>query len=414
MLYPVSTGLFTEEQLNSGAIDSLLSSPTYAAFGCTPQQYTANKKITGTYMMLDIPIFKRLRMVGGVRREGTYDHIVFNPLGGYKPTGDIIKDYADWLPSLNLTYNFTDKMNLRWAMSKTITRPEYYELIYREDMQVFGLMKFYGNPNLLHTRINNYDLRWEFYPRPGELLAVSWFYKKLKDPIEPIFGYMGVINLSARNIPEATNQGLEFEARKQLGTVHLYGLRELFHLSRRIPYLGAIPEFMNKQFKSWKSNFSINANYSVIKSEVNYGDISKLGWTYTPTNLKRAMVGQSPYVINLALGYQNDHGTEANLLYNRFGERIAYVGINVGGYPYPDITEKPFDQLDLVFEQKFLNRLGIRLKATNLLDSEVKFMQGSQLRGLWDGNTQTFILGPPVVTSYKKGTSYSLSLSYSI
>jgi hypothetical protein len=147
---------------------------------------------------------------------------------------------------------------------------------------------------------------------------------------------------------------------------------------------------------------------------VDYGDIEKLHWTYSPTNLKRPMVGQSPYVINLTLGYQNDHGTEANLFYNRFGERIAYVGINVGGYPYPDITEKPFDQLDLVFEQKFLNRLGIRLKAANLLDSEVKFMQGSQPRGLWDNNTQTFILGPPVVTSYKKGTSYSLSISYSI
>ncbi|HVP37211.1 MAG TPA: TonB-dependent receptor [Terriglobales bacterium] len=414
LLMPVSTANFTEEQLTSQAIDSFLTSPAYATYGCIPQKYTANKKITGTYLQLDIPLLRRLRMIGGIRREGTYNHIVFNRLGGYTPTGDILKDYVDWLPSLNLTYNFTDKMNLRWAMSKTITRPEYYELIYREDFQVFGLLKFYGNPKLEHTRINNYDLRWEFYPRPGELLAVSWFYKKLKNPIEPIFGYMGVINISARNIPEATNHGFEFEARKQLGTIHFYGLRELFNLSERIPLLGALPEFMNKQFRNWKSSFSINANYSVIKSEVNYGDISKLGWTYTPTNLKRAMVGQSPYVINLSLSYQNDHGTEADLLYNRFGERIAYVGINVGGYPYPDITEKPFDQLDLVLEQKFLKKLGIRFKANNLIDSEVKFMQGSKPRGLWDSDTQTFILGPPVVTSYKKGTSYSLSLSYSI
>ena len=44
-----------------------------------------------------------------------------------------------------------------------------------------------GNPDLERSQIDNYDLRWEWFRRPGEVFAASVFYKEIIDPIERQF-----------------------------------------------------------------------------------------------------------------------------------------------------------------------------------------------------------------------------------
>ena len=128
-------------------------------------------------------------------------------------------------------------------------------------------------------------------------------------------------------------------------------------------------------------------NLSWIESKVKLGD--DVG---VQTEDERPLQGQSPYVINLMLGYDNlDSGTSASVLYNVFGPRIDQVGAQGAS----DIIEEPFHQLDLVASQSLPYGFKIKAKAQNLLDLEARKMQDDE-----------------IVERYFKGRAFSLSLSW--
>ena len=116
--------------------------------------------------------------------------------------------------------------------------------------------------------------------------------------------------------------------------------------------------------------------------------------------VKRPLQGQSPYVVNLQIGYDNFFtNRSAVLLYNVYGERISELGS--GGNP--DIYEQPFEKLDFVVkwglndtydDQRKKIGYTLSFKAENLLDSEIEDTQNG-------------------ATVYREspGRSYSLSLS---
>ncbi len=62
------------------------------------------------------------------------------------------------------------------------------------------------------------DLRYEYYPGPGEIISVSAFYKKFKDPVEMI-ATLGTpeLNLFYFNLESSTNRGVEVDIRKIVG-----------------------------------------------------------------------------------------------------------------------------------------------------------------------------------------------------
>jgi len=110
------------------------------------------------------------------------------------------------------------------------------------------------------------------------------------------------------------------------------------------------------------------------------------------TTKERPLQGQSPYVANLMLGYDNvDIGTEVNASFNVFGRRISEVGIA----GTPNIYEEPVNRVDAVISQRITRAIKIKLSAKNLLDPEVEYTQG----GL-------------VQRHYKLGRSYSIGASY--
>lgn len=106
------------------------------------------------------------------------------------------------------------------------------------------------------------------------------------------------------------------------------------------------------------------------------------------------MQGQSPYVINAALEYKNESlGTEISTTYNVFGPRIIAVGIATT----PDIYEEPFYRIDMTLIQNLNSHFELKLKAKNLLDSEVLYTQGDKVQ-----------------RHYREGRSYSFGFSYSL
>ena len=82
----------------------------------------------------------------------------------------------------------------------------------------------------------------------------------------------------------------------------------------------------------------------------------------------RSLQGQSPYVANVALGYEAKKlGTRVDLLYNSFGRRIEEVGTGGAGNVY----EEPFHRLDLAASQPLRKNLRLKLAGSNLLDQRV-------------------------------------------
>jgi len=120
-----------------------------------------------------VPITEKLKFVGGVRLEHTDIFVV--SADTTREAGAI--DKLDILPSANFIYALNDEMNIRASYSNTIARPNMREIAPFESFDPLTNTIYLGNPNLNRTKVQNFDARWEWFLKPGELIAVSGYYK---------------------------------------------------------------------------------------------------------------------------------------------------------------------------------------------------------------------------------------------
>ncbi len=313
--------------------------------------YGAEQSTRSGYLMLDLPLATRLRFTGGVRLERVVQKVVpfdLFPLG-LPPVDSADIHNTDLLPGVNVTWSVRDDMNVRAAFSQTVARPEFREQAPFDFVEFAGGFLQVGNPSLSRTLIRNYDVRWEWFPGLGRLLAVSGFYKSFQGPIEAVVFPSSELVATWDNQESAEVVGAEFEVRTALDVI-----------SRAL------------------GDFTFGANLTLVGSSVETGDSLRLpgGNTVAVEPRERALQGQSPYMVNASLTYlRPSWGTSLTVLYNRFGRRIDRVGSQV----LPDIFEQPRDQLDLVIERQLSRALGLKLTATNLLDEASEFRQADQI-----------------------------------
>ncbi|WP_386979348.1 TonB-dependent receptor [Archangium violaceum] len=301
--------------------------------------YDAYLGVFAGFVTADYKPVEPLRLVGGVRVEQSLQQLTAHSPFDTSPTASTHASYLDVLPAFNAVYALRPDMNLRAGYSYTLARPTFRELAPFIFFDFVRRRNVSGNPNLLETRIHNLDTRLEWFVGENEVLAASVFYKNFQSPIERILRYSG--DMGFENADGANSFGAELEARASLGRIS--------------PVL---------------SHFRAAANLTLIQSNIVLTDPEKLG---AQTNSRRPMQGQSPYVINLNLGYDRpESGTEVALLYNVYGPRISEVGLN----PLPDVYEQPFHRVDLSVSQKLGNGLQLKLTGSNLLDSAVVLDQG--------------------------------------
>ena len=205
------------------------------------------------------------------------------------------------------------------------------------------------------------------------MLSVALFYKNFKDPIESTyFENAGGYTYSYTNAKSANNLGVEVDMKKDLG------------------WLGM-------------KNFSLSVNAAYIYSRVEFDKGNTLEHS-------RPMQGQSPYLVNTGLFYQNSKNTlTCGLLYNVIGERIVGVGRRVEGNPnisVPDIYERPRNLIDFTFNVKLSKYINLSGAAKNLLNEDVVLEQKAEFTDA-SGVSQT---RNQVKQKYNPGRSYSLSL----
>ena len=190
--------------------------------------YDGDQEVTAFYSMLDYYMIPEFRIITGARFEKTSMNTVSADTTYQK--GSIETD--DILPSVNLVYELNGTYTMRGAYGRTLARPSFREMAPFPSEDFAGGYIFTGNPDLDRTLIDNFDLRFERFGEPGEIMAVSLFAKSFHDPIERVI--LNVNNeISFQNVDRADVKGIEFEVRKNLGafTTKLTPFRAGFNLS---------------------------------------------------------------------------------------------------------------------------------------------------------------------------------------
>lgn len=325
--------------------------------------YDTKQNILGSYLMFDYDFLSNLKFVGGLRIENLKQSLVTKTLTGYDVNID--KDYTDYLPSLNMIYRFDENINIKTAFSITVARPEFREMAPYTYYDFIANELVLGDTTLERTLIRNYDLRFELYPAPTELFALSLFYKNFDRPIEQILIPASLDPIrSFRNVKRAINYGVEFEVRKSLA------------------FAGA---FFNK--------FSLVGNLSLIRSKITLTDDVA---TSSFQAAERPLQGQSDFIINTGLYYDDyDNNISASLVYNKVGDRIAKVGFASLG----DVIEKARDQIDLSVTAKIFPMLSAKVLIRDLLAQEYRFVQRTPY-------------GDKIYEKYDTHSQYSVSLTY--
>lgn len=312
------------------------------------QPYSADDKLFAGYGMLDVAVFSWLRLVGGVRVENWQLDLFDGGRGLAERDSTIrptVRRNKDLLWSGNGTISLGDRMNLRMAAFRSVARPDTRELSHDEYVDIVGNCPTIGNSQLQRSLITNADLRWEWYPGPGEVIAVSGFYKYFDTPVIRVVTGDNNCRFTYNNGTDATIFGSELDFRK--GLAFLPGPLTNLSLGLNASYV--------------RSRLRIDPRFGVYDKELPLED-------------------QSPYLLNASLGYvESRHGLDASVLYNWFDDRVSRYGFRSGGGGQakqgPNIVEKGRGTLDAKLQWKVWKTYTATLGARNLTNVAWEFYQ---------------------------------------
>ena len=293
-------------------------------------KYRLFENITAGYGELKLS-FPTLDISGGARVEKTSQGYTLNT---FYPTGinGVNKNYTDVLPSIDVKYKLNTITNLRFSYYKAIARPNFYDLVPAPRLSTTSATTTEGNPYLNHSIADNYDIRYELYPREDEQLFAGVFYKKIVNPIE--LAYINGTTYEPQNFGNATDYGAELVFTRYFGNIGITGNYTYLH----------------SKIASSKSYYNLTTGYS------------------NPDTLqKRSLQGQTDHTLNLSLLYRNKKRTLfAELAFQYIGKSIGLV-YPIYGYDY---FVQPQSNLAFSAEKDLRNRhFTVFTKFNNLLNT---------------------------------------------
>ena len=323
--------------------------------------YTAGNSIYAGYIATEYYPVAPLLVNLGVRYEISKQWVDYYTDGGKAERSELNKN--DLFPSLNIKYQMNEKNSLRFAFSRTVTRPSFIEMapfLYQES---YGSAQIRGNADLQNGYNYNIDLRYELFEKNGDMLSITAYYKHLKAPIERVQTLSGGSAVhSFRNADNGMATGVEIEFRKEI-------VKDL--------------------------RFGVNGSYMYTNVKLPEGGAY--------TNSQRALQGASPYLANADLTYSpafsNDRQLSVALLYNLQGPRIHSVGISGLG----DIKQQPVHTLNFTGSYRFNRRFAVKLQVNDLLNQDILFKQEVPTTG-----------DKVEVERFRKGTGFEVGFSYDL
>lgn len=256
--------------------------------------------------------------------------------------------YNKLLPSFNIVYMLPHNLQLRGAWSEAMSPPGYGDLLqtgsvthvtpaYYYDRAQFGaqLPGYYGsggNPDLKEFTAKQYDVALAWYPKPGAVLSIDYFNKKVQNFVVPVTLSNLVVDVGGQPI---TMTQFSTIGNGESGT------------SKGVELAG---QYL------FDNGFGVLANYTTNQT-------SSTNVTVGNTVVgKSKLVGSAKYAANLSVFYQN----------SRFLVRVSsnWMGPVIGGL-VTGLTEyqQPYKQIDINAHYKLTKHLMLTASILNLTRS---------------------------------------------
>lgn len=303
------------------------------------EDYSASERINAAYFMAQLHFLnKKLMILPGVRME--YTQTAYNGTYGIPAGGAVInkvdttgtRDYTEWLPMLHLQYKFASWVDLRLAVTRSLSRPNYFNLVPWQRINTLDGTVSRGAPDLLHTKVWNYDAFLSFYNKLG-LLTIGGFYKELDD--------IDYLRVSRITTPGQTNGYQLTQPENAQETSTVYGGELELQTNLR---------FLPKPF----NGILLSANYSYIFSETFYPFLEvsvnpnpPFNAIFKDTARAGRIPGQAVHIANFSLGYERG-GFSGRVSMVFQGESLDFVGTRSELDGFSDT----FTRWDLTMKQK--------------------------------------------------------------
>ncbi|RYF21559.1 MAG: TonB-dependent receptor, partial [Flavobacteriales bacterium] len=335
----ISNGYLMEEYYQNN-LSLFTTNETYVRQNTDPDSYSGKEDTQAGYVMGKLTLDK-LDIITGVRYENTgFEYngniVNFDNTGNFVSTNKVAvkSSFSGFFPSLNLKYALSSRTNLRAAVTKSLSRPGYYDLVPWEEIEVRRKRLKRGNPNLDQATSVNYDFLFEHYLKSLGLISGGIFYKNIENYI-----YESVY----------LQQGGSFDQYQVTQTVnganaHVYGYELAWQQQ-----LTFLPGFLN--------GFGIYANYTQIQSKFKVPGLVSERTVRLPS--------MRPKVGNASLSYEK-YGFSGRLsvnFYDTFINELADVEAN-------DLMEKGRVQLDFSASQKINKKFTVFMGISNINNAQ--------------------------------------------
>jgi TonB-dependent receptor len=302
-----------------------------AGTGYNPNNYTATEIVYAEYAMFRY-YAQHWEGGGGLRVENTQDNWNIKVHSATAPSFGG-QTYQDFLPSAFFKYRLSAREYLHLTYDRSISRPNYYELV--PATALTGNNYTTGNPFLQHSVADNFDIRYELFPKGEQHFFVGAFYKHIQNPIEiqlqvgsALVGRPFVMPLNSN---PATNLGGEVS------------------------------------FTQYWGRFGVTGNYTYTHSSISSTQLTYQG--VAVTGEKRPLQGQTAHIGNLSLLYKDvRHGAFAQLAYEYQGTTLAQTSV----YANSDYYQHPMNTLAFSAEKDIHKHFTLFGKFNNLLNTATK------------------------------------------
>ena len=320
---------------------------TYTHQNTDPDSFFGNEYLGAGYVMTKLN-FNNFEVVGGVRYEQTGFHykgnqVNFDEDGNYLSTRKVDSDktFDGFFPSLNIKYTFKENTNFRFAVTRSLSRPGYYDLVPWEEVLNSREEINMGNPGLTQATSVNCDLLFEHYFQSVGLISGGVFYKKIKNYlyesnyIQEGGTYDGWEVEQVVNGASATVKGLELSWQQQLTF---------------------LPGFLN--------GLGIYANYTYVDSKMEVPGIEQLRTVKLPE--------MRPHVGNISLSYEK-YGFSGRVSMYFYDTYITELGSNAD----QDELERGRKQIDISASQQLNKKWSVFVSLSNITNAPISFKFGN-------------------------------------
>ena len=343
--------------------------------------YSGEEEYRASYSMIDLDLGTNFNIITGIRHEiNTTLYTAYRAQRSAQPdlvfTGEEYthkRKNSYLLPALFLKYKPLEWLSIRGAWTNTLTRPNYTDIIPLHEYQGTASAVDWRNQDLAPGESENKDFSISFNQDRIGFISIGYFTKNIKNLI---------FSSGRRYISDPNEFGLPDNVKKwQI-------LNYTANNSYEVLLQGFEADYQTRfwYFPGILSGLVLNANYTLIKSDVKYPRTildQFFDWDATPpgvittvidTFYNDRLIDQPNEIINISLGYD----------YKGFSGRLSMLyKSNVFKQTnfWPELRESTDDyrRWDVSLKQKLLlNGLEIFFNASNLTEAnDVNRYRGS-------------------------------------